>query len=130
MLAESVRVFINRYGVTPGRKIVLATSGGSAYQVAADVKTAGIQVTLVDVRAEAVCGPELAELRKRGVEVLTSHTVVGSTGRKGVTGLIVAPVGEAGDVGGRRTPRLRLRRDVRRLDACRMHLFLGNPAAS
>jgi sarcosine oxidase, subunit alpha len=103
MLAESVRVFINRYGVTPGRKIVLATSGGSAYQVAADVKAAGIQVTLVDMRTEAVCGPELAELRKRGVEVLTSHTVVGSTGRKGVTGLIVAPVGEAGDVGGRRT---------------------------
>src|SRR5260370_658144 len=30
MLAESVRAFINRYGVTPGRKIVLATNGGSA----------------------------------------------------------------------------------------------------
>jgi sarcosine oxidase subunit alpha len=103
MLAESVRVFINRYGVTPGRKIVLATNGGSAYQVAADVKAAGIQVTLVDVRAEAVCGPELATLRKLGVEVLTSHTVVGSNGRKGVTGLIVAPVGEDGDVGDRRT---------------------------
>jgi sarcosine oxidase subunit alpha len=93
MLAESVRVFINRYGVTPGRKIVLATNGGSAYQVAADLKAAGIQVTLVDVRAEPVCGPELATLRKLGVEVLTSHTVVGSNGRKGVTGLIVAPVG-------------------------------------
>jgi sarcosine oxidase subunit alpha len=103
MLAESVRVFINRYGVTPGRKIVLATNGGSAYQVAADLKAAGIQVTLVDVRAEPVCGPELATLRKLGVEVLTSHTVVGSNGRKGVTGLIVAPVGEDGDVGNRRT---------------------------
>jgi sarcosine oxidase subunit alpha len=103
MLAESVRVFINRYGVTPGRKIVLATSGGSAYQVAADVKAAGIQVTLVDVRAEAVCGPELAGLRKLGVEVLTSHTVVGSIGRKGVTGLIVAPVGEDGGAGDRQT---------------------------
>jgi sarcosine oxidase, subunit alpha len=103
MLAESVRVFINRYGVTPGRRIVLATNGGSAYQVAADVKAAGIQVTLVDVRAEAVCGPELATLRKLGVEVLTSHTVLGSNGRKGVTGLVVAPVGENGDVGGRQT---------------------------
>jgi sarcosine oxidase subunit alpha len=103
MLAESVRVFINRYGVTPGRKIVLVTNGGSAYRVAADVKAAGIQVTLVDVRAEFLCGPELAILRALGVEVLTSHTVVGSNGRKGVTGLIVAPVGEDGDVGDRRT---------------------------
>jgi sarcosine oxidase subunit alpha len=103
MLAESVRVFVNRYGVAPGRTIVLATNGASAYQVAIDAKAAGIDITLVDVRVEAECGPELEMVRKLGIDVLTSHTVVGSTGRKRVTGLIVAPVGEAGRVGARRT---------------------------
>jgi sarcosine oxidase, subunit alpha len=103
MLAESVRVFINRYAVAPGRQIVFATSGASAYSAAADAKAAGLSVTVVDMRLEADCGPEVADLRARGCEVLTGHTVVGSTGRKRVTGLIVAPIGADGRVGTRRT---------------------------
>jgi sarcosine oxidase subunit alpha len=103
MLAESVRVFVNRYGVAPGRRIVLATCGASAYRVAADIHAAGIAVTVVDLRAEAACGPELAMLRGLGIEVLTSHTVVGSTGRKRVAGLIVAPMGNDGELGPRRS---------------------------
>ncbi|MBA9070431.1 sarcosine oxidase subunit alpha [Methylobacterium sp. RAS18] len=102
LLAESVRVFLNRYGVAPGRKLVFATSGASAYQAALDARSAGLDVTLVDLRLEADCGPELARLRSAGVDVLTGHTVVGSKGRKRVTGLIVAPVGSDGRCGGRR----------------------------
>ncbi|MBL8836868.1 MAG: sarcosine oxidase subunit alpha family protein [Alphaproteobacteria bacterium] len=103
MLAESVRVFINRYAVAPGRRIVFATSGASAYAAAADAKAAGLDVTLVDIRAEAECGPGPAMLRARGIDVLPAHTIVGSTGRKAVTGLIVAPVDANGIVGPRRT---------------------------
>jgi sarcosine oxidase subunit alpha len=103
MLAESVRVFVNRFGVAPGRRIVLASNGASAYQVAIDAKAAGIDVRLVDIRHEAECGPELAILRHLGIDVLTSHTILGSTGRKRVTGLIVAPVEDANRVGARRT---------------------------
>jgi sarcosine oxidase subunit alpha len=103
MLAESVRAFINRYAVAPGRRIVFATSGASAYQAAADAADAGIAVTLVDIRREADCGPELTMLRGRGVEILTGHTVIGSTGRRRVTGLIVAPLGRDGSIGPRRT---------------------------
>jgi sarcosine oxidase, subunit alpha len=91
MLAESVRVFLNRYAVAPGRKLVFVTNGASAYQAAADARTAGIDVTVVDVRPDYACGPEPEKLRSQGVEVLTGHTVIGSTGRKQVTGLIVAP---------------------------------------
>jgi len=102
MLAESLRVFVNRYGVATGRQVVIVTTGASAYQVAADLEAAGIDVRVLDLRPDAACGPELAALRGRGVEVLTSHTVIGSTGRKAVTGLIVAPIGEDGRVGARR----------------------------
>lgn len=102
LLAESVRVFINRYGVAPGRRIVFATNGASAYTAALDARAAGLDVALVDLRREAECGPELQRLRAAGVEVLTGHTVVGTKGRKRVTGLLAAPVGSDGRCGGRR----------------------------
>ncbi len=102
LLAESVRVFVNRYGVAPGRRIVFATSGASAYTAALDAKAAGLHVALVDLRPEADCGPELRQLRAAGVEVLTGHTVIGSKGAKRVTGLLVAPVGSDGRCGGHR----------------------------
>jgi sarcosine oxidase subunit alpha len=91
MLAESIRVYLNRYGVAAGRRVIFATSGASAYQAAADAKAAGLDVTLVDIRAEAKCGAELKRLRALGVDVLTGHTVVGSVGRTRVAGLVVAP---------------------------------------
>ncbi len=81
LLAESARVFINRYGVAPGRRIVFATSGASAYAAALDAKAAGLAVTLVDLRSDSECGPELARLKAAGVEVLTGHTVIGAKGR-------------------------------------------------
>jgi sarcosine oxidase subunit alpha len=103
MLAESVRAFINRYGVAPGRQIVFATSGASAYAAAADAKAAGLAVSVVDLRSEAECGPEVVQLRSMGCEVLTGHSIVASQGRKRVTRLIVAPIGADGRVGAHRT---------------------------
>ena len=41
MLAESLRVFANRYGVVPGQRAVIVTSGASAYTAAADLEAAG-----------------------------------------------------------------------------------------
>lgn len=102
MLAESVRAYINRYGVTPGFRIVLVTNGASAYRVAFDAKSAGIHVTLVDIRPEGLCGAELSAVRRVGVEVFVSHTVLGSTGRRAVSGLIIAPIGQDGAIGSRR----------------------------
>ena len=93
MLAESARAYINRYAVAPGRRIVFVGATGSAYQAAADAKRAGLDVCLVDIRLGQSDITEAEELRRLGVEVLTDHTVLGSTGRKRVTGLIVAKEG-------------------------------------
>jgi sarcosine oxidase subunit alpha len=102
LLAESVRAFINRYAVAPGRRIVFATNGASAYSAAADAKAAGLEVTLVDLRQEAACGPEAGDLRAMGCEVLCAHSVLGSKGRKRVSNLIVAPIASNGKIGARR----------------------------
>lgn len=99
MLAESIRAFVNRFAVTPGQRIAIATNGASAYQVALDLKAAGIEVSLVDIRQASACGPELKMLREAGVKVLTGHSIAGTTGRKRVTGLTVAPVSPEGSMG-------------------------------
>lgn len=103
MLAESIRVYINRYGVAPGRSIVLVTSCASAYQVALDAKVAGLSAKIVDLRPESSCGHELAEARAAGIEVLLQHTVVATAGRVSIKSVTVAPVDNAGVVGARRT---------------------------
>ncbi len=103
MLAESLRVFANRYAVVPGQRAVIVTSGASAYTVAADLEAAGVKVTIVDVRSYNDCAVEAAALRGAGCEVLAGHTVVGSLGRNRVSGLIVAPVDASGSVGAHRT---------------------------
>jgi len=99
MLAESLRVFVNRYGVAPGRHAAIAACGSSAYTVAADLRAAGLAVTLLDLRQERDCGGDAEALRAAGCEVLTGHTVLGSRGRRGVQALIAAPVDAAGRLG-------------------------------
>jgi sarcosine oxidase subunit alpha len=56
MLAGAARTYINRYGVAPGKRVVILTNNDSTDAVAADLKRAGITVeAVVDVRAgEAV----------------------------------------------------------------------------
>lgn len=103
LLAESIRVFVNRYAVAPGGNLVFATNGVSAYRAAADAKAAGLDVTIVDIRLEADCGPEVGELRSMSVEVLTGHTVIRATGKKRVSGLVVAPILASGKIGPHRT---------------------------
>ena len=103
VLAESVRAYINRYAVTPGRRIVVATSADSAYPAALDAKAAGLDVTIVDVRRESEIGAPLAAARAAGIDVLTGLTVIAATGIKRVTGLVVAPVDTEGGIGAERT---------------------------
>ena len=103
MLAESMRVYANRYAVLPGRQAVFATTGASAYQAALDLKRAGAEVTVVDLRRDAECGPELGAAIHAGIEVLNAHAVIGTVGHRRVRGLVVARLGETGEPGARRT---------------------------
>ncbi|MDD9857875.1 MAG: sarcosine oxidase subunit alpha family protein [Gammaproteobacteria bacterium] len=50
MLAGAVRAYINRFGVLPGRRIVVLTNNDSAYHTALDAYRAGATVEVVDIR--------------------------------------------------------------------------------
>ena len=91
LLAESARAYVNRYGVSPGHRVVVATCGDAAYTVARELHAAGVAVTaLVDARPSTLC-PDAAPLRALGIEILTGHTICGSEGRERVSALRAAP---------------------------------------
>ncbi|PRY95733.1 sarcosine oxidase subunit alpha [Hasllibacter halocynthiae] len=102
MLAGAAQTYLNRYGVLVGDTPAIVTSHDSAYHAAFDLADAGAKVAaIVDVRAAPGEGV-LVEARRRGIEVLTSHTVTGTNGRLRVKSLRVAPV-SGGRVGAART---------------------------
>ena len=103
MLAGAARTYLNRYGVTVGRRPVVVTSHDSAYQAAFDLAAAGVGVAaIIDVRAD-VPGPLRERADMLGIEVLAGHTVTQAQGRLRVSGVTVAGVGAGGSVASART---------------------------
>ncbi|MFK0277605.1 sarcosine oxidase subunit alpha [Ensifer sp. NPDC090286] len=90
MLASAGRTYLNHFGVAVGSKVGVYTAHDSAYEAAFDLKRAGVSVpVIVDCRenpGEAV----LAEARKLGIEVLTSHSVIKAGGKLRVNSISVA----------------------------------------
>lgn len=53
MLSGAVRTYVRRFGVVPGKRVVIATNNDDAYQTAVAVKAAGGKVVaILDSRAE------------------------------------------------------------------------------
>jgi len=89
MLANSVRAYVNRYGVAPGSQVAIVTTNDDAYRTALDLAGAGIAIAaVVDMRGDAQ-GFLPQRARARGIEVLTGHTVVAAEGRKRVSAIRV-----------------------------------------
>ncbi|MFE7159542.1 sarcosine oxidase subunit alpha family protein [Streptomyces sp. NPDC057636] len=100
MLAASVRTYINRYGVAPGRRAVVATTNDSAYDTVADLHAAGLDIAaVVDARPEL--SQRAAEIATAtGVRVLTGSAVVDTTGESRLTGVTVQGLDTDGQLPG------------------------------
>ncbi len=89
MTASAASAYLNRYGVLPGEKIIVATNNDYAYGPAFDLAAAGATVTLCDARAavpEALAGlaTECGIALRSGAAPLNAH------GARGVSGLEIA----------------------------------------
>ncbi len=82
MLASAVRTYLNRYGVSPGKRVTLFANTDQARATARDLMAAGVQVAaIIDPRPDAF-----------SVEDCPVHVgaeVVGSRGRLGLRGVTV-----------------------------------------
>lgn len=92
MVASSVSTYVNRYGVTPGERMILFTSNDKAYQCAMDWHAAGRQVCAVIDSRQTSDGEMVEAVRKLGIKVITGHALIEAHGGKRVTGACIAPV--------------------------------------
>jgi len=84
MLAGAGATYASRYGVAPGKHVLIATNNDSAYETAFTLKAAGVNiVALVDAREQA-SAEVLARARKAGLVVLSNATITNAIGRRGV----------------------------------------------
>ncbi|MGP3917153.1 FAD-dependent oxidoreductase [Nonomuraea sp. 10N515B] len=89
MLAGAARTYVNRYGVLPGSRAVVFTTGDSAYAAALDLAGAGVDVlAIADVRPAPGAG-WAERAREAGIEVLTGHVVTAAAGDGQVSSVLV-----------------------------------------
>lgn len=92
MLADAVSTYVRRYGVAPGRQLVLSTNNDYAYRVVLDWLDAGHQVVAVADARSNPRGAWVEEARRRGVRILSGSAVVEARGSKRVTGARICAI--------------------------------------
>ncbi|MGR3512560.1 MAG: sarcosine oxidase subunit alpha family protein [Paracoccaceae bacterium] len=81
MSAAAVRTYLNRYGVSAGKKVAVFGNNDDAHRTAADLSAAGVKVAaLIDTRAEAVSAGDWPFYP--GAEVIDTQ---GRLGLEGIT---------------------------------------------
>ncbi|MEM7407264.1 MAG: sarcosine oxidase subunit alpha family protein [Pseudomonadota bacterium] len=85
MLADAVSVYLRRYGVLCGRRVVVFTNNDTGYRTALDLAGHAASVRVVDARPSAE-GALVARAEAAGIAVVRGHVVTAAVGRKRVTG--------------------------------------------
>jgi sarcosine oxidase subunit alpha len=81
MLASAVKSYLNRFGVAPAKRAVVATNNDTAYSTAFGLARAGVAVTLADHRAE-IPSEMLSKAASLGIAVFPRTGLAGIEGGK------------------------------------------------
>jgi len=92
--AGGVQTLMNTYAVMPGEKALVVGSGNVGLILAYQLLQAGVNVVAIVEALPRIGGymVHAAKVRRQGVEILTSHTIVKAIGRKRVQGAIIAKI--------------------------------------
>ncbi|MGB8813877.1 MAG: sarcosine oxidase subunit alpha family protein [Paracoccaceae bacterium] len=86
MLASAVRAYLNRYGVTTGKRVTVFANNDDARRTARDLIAAGVSVAaIIDSRSDAQADEDCP--------VYLGATVIGTKGRHGLTQITVSHAG-------------------------------------
>jgi sarcosine oxidase, subunit alpha len=101
MLASGAVRLIERYGVAPGRRVVMVAANLDAYLACLELHACGVPVAaIVELRAAAESDPAVAACAALGIPMLSAHApyeaIRGPQGS--VAGLQVAPIDAAGQI--------------------------------
>ncbi len=86
MLADAAHVYLRRYGVKVGGRVLVATTDDSAYRVALALHKAGVTIAgIADARATsdimAPASPAVAAVHDAGLPVFAGTTIAATSGR-------------------------------------------------
>ncbi len=81
MLADAARVYLQRYGVKAGGRVVVATAGDTAYRAALALHEAGATIAGIADARTTPDGAAVTAARDAGLPVFAGTTVVGTSGR-------------------------------------------------
>jgi sarcosine oxidase subunit alpha len=92
--AGGVQTLMNTYAVKPGMRALVVGSGNVGLILAYQLLQSGVAVVAIVEALPRIGGylVHAAKIRRQGVEILTSHTVVKALGRKRVEGALIAQV--------------------------------------
>ncbi|HYC25463.1 MAG TPA: sarcosine oxidase subunit alpha family protein [Roseiarcus sp.] len=95
MLAEAARTYLQRYGVKPGERVLVAAAHDSAYRAALDLAEAGVAIVMIaDLRDQESEWVEKA--RQAGLRVELKTSLVGTRGKYRVAEAFIAKLGDDG----------------------------------
>ena len=80
MLSQSVRRYLNEFGVISGKDIVLYGNNDSIYSTAIDLNNKNIKCTVVDVRSSEVRSEMIAKAKGLGIKVLQGYAILKANG--------------------------------------------------
>jgi sarcosine oxidase subunit alpha len=89
MMASAVRIYLNRFAVTPGKRVAVFSATDDGWSTALDLAAAGISVeAIIDPRAEV--SPALEQrARKAGIPVVLESEVIEARGARGLRAIEV-----------------------------------------
>ena len=96
LTADAALTYVNRYGVKPGKRAVVAAANDSGYRAALALAEAGVEIALIaDLRANPA-GTAYEAAKRAGLPVETGKTIAGTSGKMRVDGVSVASVSADG----------------------------------
>ena len=84
MLAAAARLYLHRYGVKVGRRVVIATADDSAYRAAIDLHAAGVTIAGIVDQRPAPSGEAVEAARALGIPIHAGMTIGSTEGRRRV----------------------------------------------
>ncbi len=92
LLASAAKTYLNRYGVKVGNRPLVITNHDSAYESAFDLAEAGVEVVAIIDRRTDISQKLVEKAQKLGIEILSGHTIVQTSGKHRVCSVRAAPV--------------------------------------
>jgi sarcosine oxidase subunit alpha len=94
--AGAVQTLMNVSGVKPGNKVLMVGAGNIGLIVSYQLMQAGVEVVAIVEGSPNIGGylVHASKVRRMGVPILTSHTIVEALGETEVTGAVIAKMDE------------------------------------